>query len=301
MKHINLSEVRSAYAKGINITDLLKTKFKSSNNTSEIIEIAYDLQAGSYIDYWHKNTEQANLYAAELAAILDQHTPEGASILDVGTGEMTTLTTVLNHMMVIPTSIFTLDLSWSRTIKGIKFFESHITKQNIEMNAFVSDMSAIPITSNSIDVVTSNHALEPNAANQAEILSELFRVAKHKLVLFEPSYELNSPAGKRRMRSLGYIENLPAVVNDLGGRIIEVVPIKNVSNPLNPTVCYIIETNDNQFKSPITKPQFCIPGTNQLLTYDNGFLASTEAGIVFPVLDKIPILKLEKAILATAR
>ena len=170
MKHINLSEVRRAYAKGINITDFLKTKFRSSSNTSEIIEIAYDLQAGSYIDYWQKNTEQANLYAAELATILDQHTPEGASILDVGTGEMTTLTTILNHMNVIPSSIFALDLSWSRIIKGIQFFESHLTKQSIEMNAFVSDMSAIPITSNSIDVITSSHALEPNAAKLDKIL-----------------------------------------------------------------------------------------------------------------------------------
>ena len=301
MKHINLSEVRRAYAKGINITDFLKTKFRSSSNTSEIIEIAYDLQAGSYIDYWQKNTEQANLYAAELATIPDQHTPEGASILDVGTGEMTTLTTILNHMNVIPSSIFALDLSWSRIIKGIQFFESNLTKQSIEMNAFVSDMSAIPITSNSLDVITSSHALEPNAAKLDKILSELFRIAKQKLVLFEPSYELNSQVGKSRMRRLGYIENLPAIVNNLGGRIIETTPIKNVSNPLNPTVCYIIETNNNHSQGSITKPQFCIPGTNQSLYYDNGFLASAEAGIVFPILDNIPILKLEKAILATAR
>jgi len=301
MRHLDISEARRAYAKGINVTDFLKTKFRSSSNTSEIIEIAYDLQAGSYIDYWEKNTEQSNLYAAELADILDQHTPEKASILDVGTGEMTTLTTILNHMKVTPSSIFALDLSWSRIIKGIKFYESHLRKPTIEINAFVSDMSAIPITSDSIDVITSSHALEPNEAKLTEILSELLRVAKHKLVLFEPSYEINSQVGKNRMSRHGYIKNLPAIVSDLGGRIIEITPIKNVSNPLNPTVCYIIETNNNQSQSPIIKPQFSIPGTNELLCYEDGFLASPAAGIVFPVLDNIPILKLEKAILATAR
>ena len=40
------------------------------------------------------------------------------------------------------------------------------------------------------------------------LLRELFRVTKKKLVLFEPSYELNSEEGKVRMDRLGYIKDI---------------------------------------------------------------------------------------------
>ena len=49
MKYLDLQEVKNIYNKGKNITQYLRKKLNQKNNTSEIIEIAYDLQAGSYI------------------------------------------------------------------------------------------------------------------------------------------------------------------------------------------------------------------------------------------------------------
>ena len=45
MKFIDVLEAKSIYKKGENVTQYLRTKFGSEDNTSQIIEIAYDLQA----------------------------------------------------------------------------------------------------------------------------------------------------------------------------------------------------------------------------------------------------------------
>ena len=42
------------------------------------------------------------------------------------------------------------------------------------------------------------------------------------------------------MESLGYIKDVEGAVTRLGGKLLERIPIHNVSNPLNPTACYVI-------------------------------------------------------------
>ncbi len=90
MNYLNIVEAKEIYKQGENVTEYLRNKFNESENTSEIIEIAYDLQAGSYIKGVESNREQAQLYASELGGILNQHINNGDSIMDVGTGELTT-------------------------------------------------------------------------------------------------------------------------------------------------------------------------------------------------------------------
>ena len=58
MNHIDLLESKETYASGKNITKYLRAKFGESQNTSEIIEMAYDLQAGSYIEYVNTNRDK---------------------------------------------------------------------------------------------------------------------------------------------------------------------------------------------------------------------------------------------------
>ena len=51
-------KAKEAYSKGENITAVLKNYYNSEKNNDEIIEIAYDLQTGSYVDFYKKNIEQ---------------------------------------------------------------------------------------------------------------------------------------------------------------------------------------------------------------------------------------------------
>lgn len=55
MKYIDLISAKQVYKNNLNVTDYLKKYLKVKNNNSEIIEIAYDLQAGSYIESAIKN------------------------------------------------------------------------------------------------------------------------------------------------------------------------------------------------------------------------------------------------------
>lgn len=299
MKFINVLEAKSVYQNGENVTNYLRNKLGSEDNTSEIIEIAYDLQSGSYIEHVKSNLDKADSYASELSTILNDNLEHGDSMLDVGTGEITTLTLVLNKLKTELSEIVALDISWSRLSVGMKFHREH-RKHKYLLKVFVADIKALPLHEKCVDVVTSSHALEPNGKSLKNLLRELFRVAKKKLVLFEPSYELNSEEGKARMDKLGYIKNVEGTVNELGGKILDVVPIKHTSNPLNPTACYIIEPPAHSAKH-LENVTFCVPGTNFILKSDEQYLLSKDTGLVFPVLDDIAVLKKSSAILATAK
>ncbi len=300
LNHIDLFEVKEVYAQGKNITEHLRKKLGVTSNTSEIIEIAYDLQSGSYTEHANTSRDRVQAYASELASMLSDHVPDGGSILDVGTGELTTLTLMVNEMTSPISQALALDISWSRLRKGNAFWEKNNSNTDVSVKSFVADMKFIPLMSKSVDVVTSSHALEPNGENLPNLLVELFRVAKHKLVLFEPSYELNSDAGQARMDRLGYIKDIEGTVKRLGGNVLQTIPLKNVENPLNPTVCYVIEPPIQTEIPDRPQPIFSVPGTDMPLIQNDGFLTSDDTGLVFPVLENVPILKRQYGILATA-
>jgi ubiquinone/menaquinone biosynthesis C-methylase UbiE len=300
-KYFDIQQAKKAYAEGKNVTELLRAQKQIHTNTSEIIEVSYDLQAGTYIDFVEKNPEQPTRYAAELAEILNQHIKPNSSLLDVGTGELTTLSMVFSSLTQKPSNIFAFDISWSRISKGLKFAQKYMKEDYKYLVPFVGDISEIPLLDKSINITTSSHALEPNGGNLKKLMLELFRVTADKLILFEPCYEINSEEGKARMDRLGYIKNIDGVTEELGGKIIEKIIIKNGDNPLNPTVCFIIQPSKNN-SLPIEngKNIFSVPGTNISLKKVDDFFYSNQVGLCFPILKNIPILKASSAILATS-
>jgi len=48
-------------------------------------------------------------------------------------------------------------------------------------------------------------------------------------------------------------------------------------------------------------PVYCVPGTDFKMENDGLFLSSKDTGLIFPILDGIPILRSNSAVLATAR
>ena len=90
-------ELQALYWEGKNISQLLREEQGLQRNTRETIEVAYDLQTGSYIAAmenaevaaWNRN------YTSEIAnTILSLCEP--VSILEAGVGEGTTLSGVLD-------------------------------------------------------------------------------------------------------------------------------------------------------------------------------------------------------------
>lgn len=301
LQYFDILEAKIAYLNGSNITEMLRLQRNVTFNTPEIIEIAYDLQAGSYIDYTEKNKDRLNQYTAELADILNKYVDSNKTLLDIGTGEMTTLSLLCEKLKNKPKSIFAFDVSWSRIYKGLIFSEKTLKLDFNRVIPFVAEMSEIPLLDKSIDITTSSHALEPNGTRLKELLIELFRVTRNKLILFEPCYEINSEEGKSRMDRLGYIKNMDGTVKELGGEVIEKIVIKNVSNPLNPTVCYVINPPQIDIKqTDLESCLFSIPGTNIPLQKNDDCYLSNKTGLCYPLLKNIPVLKSNSAVLATA-
>ena len=241
MKYCDLRPAVEAYAAGRNVTAVLRGLLGEAGNTSEIIEIAYDIQAGSYIEAVRDKPEHWHSYTSEIAAIISGHLSVEDKVLEVGTGEMTTLTGVANAAFAGVAAHYAMDISWSRIRQG-RAFVSRSMRPEIaaKLNDFVADLFHLPFGDKALDVIWTSHALEPNGGRERAALMEFFRVARKRVILFEPSYENTSEAGRARMELLGYVRNIPQVVADLGGRLEAVIPIKTVANPLNPTHAYVL-------------------------------------------------------------
>ena len=305
LKHFDLLDAKKAYKEGRNVTELLRLQKNINANTSEIIETAYDLQAGSYIEKILNNHVQAQAYTTELALILDKHVKKTNSLLDIGTGELTTLSHLICKLTRKPMKVFAFDISWSRIYKGKNYAKEIMGADYKLLKLFVADINEIPLGDKSINITTSSHALEPNGGTLKELLSELFRINIDKLILFEPCFEINTQEGKQRMERLGYIKNIDGVVEELGGKLIEKIIIKNTINPLNPTVCFIISPPSVAKEVPTSKSNFklsvfSVPGTDIPLIKVEDYFFSNQVGLCYPTLKAIPILKSNAAILASS-
>ncbi|MFD2206863.1 class I SAM-dependent methyltransferase [Kiloniella antarctica] len=302
-KYFDILSAKNKYAEGHNVSELLRAQKNIDFNTAEIIEITYDLQAGTYVEIAEKNIESVSLYTGELANIITNYIKSSDTLLDIGTGEITTLSLLVRDLVIKPNHIFAFDVSWSRLYKGMQFACKNMGKCFDRFSPFVADINEIPFLDKSINITTSSHALEPNGAKLPELMAELFRVTKDKVILFEPCYEINTEEGKKRMDQLGYIKGIDTIVQNLGGNVIEKIKIKNISNPLNPTVCFVIDPPqlDSSLKlNNCLIKTFTVPGSNHPLQRVDDFYFSEVTGLCFPILKTIPILRSGAAILASA-
>jgi len=121
IKYTKIIEAKKNYKLGVNITKSMRDDLNSDRNTPEIIELAYDLQAGSYIKYVKKNLNKVTLYTDEISSILDFYLDVDDVLLDVGTGEMTTLSLLSSGIKDSIKKILAFDISFSRIYKGISF------------------------------------------------------------------------------------------------------------------------------------------------------------------------------------
>ncbi len=296
MLNYDLDELRVLYEKGINLTDYLKKQNNLDSNSDEIIELVYDLQAGSYIDFAKNNTDFMQDYSDESAEIINKYLDSDSIILDIGSGECTTISYISNKLHSF-SHFFCFDISMSRILKGNGFLNVHAKNSN-KITPFVANISEIPFKSSTIDIVISNHALEPNGKNLSNLLQESIRVCSNYLILFEPSYENNSIKGQQRMDRLGYIRGLEVESKKLGCEVVDIIKMSNVSNILNPTYCYIFKVKKDLNRNN-KNTQFTYPGTDFILEEKADYLYSKKYGKVFFKFMNIPILRTDNSILMT--
>jgi ubiquinone/menaquinone biosynthesis C-methylase UbiE/uncharacterized protein YbaR (Trm112 family) len=286
-------QLAQLYKAGENISKIMRQERNVDYNTAEIIETAYDLQAGSYIKYFEddEKRELNLLYCQALARdILQRCTP--TTVLEAGVGEATTLAELSLELGLFHDT-YGFDLSWSRAA----FAKQHLKNRGVErFTICTGNLLEIPFADNSIDVVFTSHSIEPNGGNEQAILQELYRVARDYVLLLEPAYELASPEIQARMDSHGYCKDLHGIAQRLGYTVIEHRLFEVIATPQNPTAITIIKK-----QTTAAKPDnvFACPQYKTPLQSLRGALYSPEALRIYPVIAGIPCLRKENGIFAS--
>lgn len=294
-KKLYINDLRQAYARNENITKLLSQY--GSLERQEIIEIAYDIQSGSYTKNALANPEQLQRYAHEIHDLCKEFIFEHDLILDCGAGELTTLSAVSQHLPEF-TRLLACDISLSRLHVGRSFAE-RVMRDDLAstLELFVADMGRMPLADSSVDVVFTSHALEPNHGREEILIRELLRISRRHLILFEPSWENSTESVRARMEEHGYVRELPRHIEEAGGRLISVKPLPHPLSPMNPTYCYIVEKSDKNVHQNNSVISFKCPKSGFSLQKRSNFWWSVEGGWAYPEIEKISCLRAKHGIL----
>lgn len=285
--------LQDMYRRGENIMSYLTAHFNNEQK-QEVIEVAYDMQSGCYV-HAMKNTPQYVEFKRQYVDALFQELQQLQlvdSILDAGIGEGITLAPLLDKFTDDIKS-FGVDISWSR----VSYAKDWLIQQgHTSTSLCTGNLTELPFADNSIDLVFTSHAIEPNLGNEKPILEELYRVAHKYVVLLEPSYELADEQARARMDKLGYCRAIERSCKELGYKVIKHQLFSHSSNPLNPTAITIIEKLSNCVKPThiLACPEHKTP-----LIQGKGALYSEEGLRAYPIIADIPCLRVENSVFAS--
>jgi ubiquinone/menaquinone biosynthesis C-methylase UbiE len=292
MFNVNLNEFIKI--KNKNFFLFLKKKYKNLDR-QKINMLSYDRQAGSYIMKYNLNKKNYDKHCYEIYKEIFPYLKNGSTFLDAGTGEGTTLLSLSKIINKNFKNIlyYAFDYSLSR----IFLARSFLNKNNIYPIFFLSKLNKIGLVDSCIDIVFTNHALEPNRGQEKVILEELLRIAKKYVFLFEPIYELNCKKNQKRMDKFGYVKNLLKISKKLDCEVIKYKLLNfSVSGKNNLTGVIILKKKFIKKKKNVN---FKCIYTDYALKNNRQYLYNKRVGILYPTVKSIPILLDNSAILCS--
>tara|TARA_Y100000589_G_scaffold318190_1_gene345241 strand:+ start:2091 stop:3053 length:963 start_codon:yes stop_codon:yes gene_type:complete len=297
--------MRKAFKEGNNAMEFARSFFSSEMNKTTTNDplatmIAYDLQSGSYVNYAKNNKELEKIWGLQLASLISPFLPENGTILEVGVGEATTLSSLINALGNNNSRFLGFDLSWSR----IKIANNWLLENSNKAELFVGDIFNIPLADNSVDIVYSSHSLEPNGGSEALLIKECYRVARKAVVLVEPIYELASYEAQKRMDQHGYIKGLYEVAKNMNCSIEEYKLLEHSRNLLNPSGVLTLKKSDYDKRNLDIDTNskgitWQCPLTKCFLKKLTEAYYAMDSGIAYPILREIPLLRRENGVVAS--
>ncbi len=166
-------------------------------------------------------------------------------------------------------------------------------KKFLKLTCFSNNSYRLPLPDNSIDIITTVHAIEPNKRNALKILKELFRVAKKKLILIEPDDRLLKKISNKKKRSLiakrfkenNYVSKLESKIKSITKNY-HITECKFQYRPKNPGTCFIIKKRiSNSITAKFLNPK----NPKDVLKKNSNFYYSDKTGDMYPIIEETVI------------
>ena len=208
------------------------------------------------------------------------------SLLEVGAGELTTIESIYSHYSQNINTMYGIDLSLNRMLHGlVEFRKRHDFVPTISK----ANALQLPFQDSSFDLVYSRHALEQMQGIYKIALSEMIRVSRKYIVLFEPSFEKGNLTQKVKMIRNDYFRGLDSFLTSRKDvEVLDSFLMKNSANPLNRTACYILKKVASPSKELFKG--FVCPVNKDDLENKGSYLFSAKSNLAYPLIDDVPIL-----------
>lgn len=287
-------EAQSLFNRGLNVVDGLRCHEGFQVEQSLAIEVAYELQSGTYTFSESLHKKYITSLIEQLADVLEGNQVAIERLLDVGVGEATTLVHLANKLGLA--SIYGVDISFSRLTYAMK----RLARGSVEGQLAVANMDSLPFESNQFDLVLTVHALEPNGGREFDLLQELSRVSSKWVLLVEPDWDLAAVTQRKRMADLGYIRSLRSHFISVGLELVDAVPVLLNDRSSNLATIFLLRKAETpRSQTGHRMGVWSDPESHEPLNllYDKTALRSA-SGLLYPVVAGIPFLRTKDALLA---
>lgn len=286
-----IREMQRAYARGKNAMEAAKNYLQVigcyAQNTGLQISVAYDLQAGSYIDINNADLDKATRWWNALGRVICPFIAEGDVIVEAGIGDGTSLNAVLDRLRLSSFRAYGFDISYSRVTHARRYLKMN----GNEAELVVGDISKMPLADCSVDVLYTVHALEPNGGNEDTIISECLRVSRKYTILIEPLFEFADNSVQSEMQRKGYVKGLKEAAERCGAEVLDFKLLDYIPDLQNPSGVLLLKKALPQ-KAGSTRrasPWVC-PLSHEDLLRGPSSLITGETGLMYPVISNIPVL-----------
>lgn len=286
-----------AFNAGENVVNTILSRFPDAKQ--EAIEIAYELQAGSYTA--NRDTtvslayrrEQHDLLADRVFPRLNAH--RNATLLDAGTGEGTGWYGFEFGPSPVG-ELHAVDIS----LRRLDYVQQNVALPRDHLSVVRADILNLPYWPKSFDLVVTMHAIEPNGGREHEAVNKLAGLTADLLCLFEPDYRAASPEGRARMEKLQYgLEIFQAAHALTDFDVLFEQPLSSVTNPLNPTTVICLKRK-NSSKGTLRR-RSPLSGLDLVRREDHFTEAGPGASAIFPIISGIQCMRRSDAVMRIER
>ena len=283
------------FSKGINVNQYLRDNHPELGEDA-IIRLSYDTQAGSYSKEMVEKNEMYQAYGNAIVQRLSPYFKTINSILDAGCGELTGSYQLIEAARDL--RYVGIDGSFSRLLAGKKFLSNQGVCTPPDLDLLASSLTYIPLSSSSIDLVFTSHAIEPNSLNSARIIQELARVSNRYIALFEPCYEDATEEMKAHMDKHNYARGIRECCEKNG---LELIDIDNdlpcIEPLLNKTTFMLYSKPGSRASARSSVHKYITPDNYryQLEELETATLMCRETDTMYPSLHGIRLLNSNNA------